>query len=36
VIIKLEGSGNDARAKINFGPQGIKELLLSLAKLEAF
>jgi len=34
VIIKLEGSGNDARAKINFGAQGIKELLLSIAKLE--
>jgi DNA helicase-2/ATP-dependent DNA helicase PcrA len=35
VIIRLEGSGTDARAKINFGPQGIKELLLSIAKLEA-
>ncbi|MGE5336306.1 MAG: UvrD-helicase domain-containing protein [Gemmatimonadota bacterium] len=35
VIIKLEGSGTDARAKINFGPQGIKELLLSIAKLDA-
>lgn len=35
VIIKLEGSGNDARAKINFGREGIKELLLSVAKLEA-
>ena len=34
VIIRLEGSGTDARAKINFGPQGIKELLLSIAKLE--
>ena len=34
VIIKLEGSGSDARAKINFGAQGIKELLLSIAKLE--
>jgi DNA helicase-2/ATP-dependent DNA helicase PcrA len=35
VIIRLEGSGSDARAKINFGAQGIKELLLSLAKLES-
>jgi len=34
VIIKLEGSGTDARAKINFGAQGVKELLLSIAKLE--
>jgi len=35
VIIKLEGSGSDARAKINFGREGIKELLLTIAKLEA-
>ncbi|MFN9029382.1 MAG: UvrD-helicase domain-containing protein [Betaproteobacteria bacterium] len=35
VIIKLEGSGTDARAKINFGPQGMKELALGIAKLEA-
>ncbi len=35
VIITLEGSGNDARARINFGAQGIKELLLAIAKLEA-
>jgi DNA helicase-2/ATP-dependent DNA helicase PcrA len=34
VIIKLEGSGDDARAKINFGPQGVKELLLAVAKLQ--
>ena len=34
VIIKLEGSGTDARAKINFGAQGVKELLLAIAKLE--
>ncbi|MCS7101193.1 MAG: UvrD-helicase domain-containing protein [Burkholderiaceae bacterium] len=34
VIIKLEGSGADARAKINFGPAGVKELLLGVAKLE--
>ena len=35
VIVKLEGSGADARAKINFGPQGVKELLLAVAKLSA-
>lgn len=35
VIVRLEGSGTDARAKINFGAQGMKELLLSVAKLEA-
>jgi DNA helicase II / ATP-dependent DNA helicase PcrA len=35
VIIKLEGSGTDARAKINFGPHGMKELALGIAKLEA-
>jgi len=34
VIIRLEGSGSDARAKINFGAQGIRELLLSIARLE--
>jgi DNA helicase-2/ATP-dependent DNA helicase PcrA len=34
VIIRLEGNGDDARAKINFGPQGVKELLLGIAKLE--
>ncbi len=34
VIIRLEGSGTDARAKINFGAQGIKELLLAVAKLD--
>jgi DNA helicase-2/ATP-dependent DNA helicase PcrA len=34
VIVKLEGSGNNARARINFGAQGIKELLLAIAKLE--
>ncbi|HUN91095.1 MAG TPA: UvrD-helicase domain-containing protein [Burkholderiaceae bacterium] len=34
VIVKLEGSGSDARARINFGAQGMKELLLSVAKLE--
>lgn len=35
VIVKLEGSGQDARAKINFGPHGVKELLLAVAKLSA-
>jgi len=35
VIIRLEGSGTDARAKINFGAQGIKELLLAIARLES-
>ncbi|HVH33942.1 MAG TPA: 3'-5' exonuclease, partial [Tahibacter sp.] len=35
VIVKLEGNGDDARAKINFGPQGVKELLLAVARLEA-
>jgi len=34
VIIKLEGSGSDARAKINFGRNGLKELALAIAKLE--
>jgi DNA helicase-2/ATP-dependent DNA helicase PcrA len=34
VIVKLEGNGDDARAKINFGPQGVKELLLAVAKLQ--
>jgi DNA helicase II / ATP-dependent DNA helicase PcrA len=35
VIVKLEGSGGDARARINFGPHGMKELLLTIAKLDA-
>jgi DNA helicase-2/ATP-dependent DNA helicase PcrA len=35
VIIRLEGNGDDARAKINFGPHGVKELLLGVAKLQA-
>ncbi len=34
VILRLDGSGTDARAKINFGAQGIKELLLAIARLE--
>jgi DNA helicase-2/ATP-dependent DNA helicase PcrA len=35
VIVRLEGNGDDARARINFGVHGIKELLLAVAKLEA-
>ncbi len=35
VVVRLQGSGADARAQINFGALGIKELLLSVAKLEA-
>ena len=35
VIVNLEGSGNDARAQINFGRQGMKWLALGIAKLEA-
>jgi DNA helicase-2/ATP-dependent DNA helicase PcrA len=34
VIVTLEGNGSDARARINFGSQGMKELLLGVAKLE--
>jgi DNA helicase-2/ATP-dependent DNA helicase PcrA len=33
VVINLEGSGDDARAQVNFGPQGIKWLALAVAKL---
>jgi len=33
VIINIEGNGDDARVQINFGPQGLKWLLLSVAKL---
>jgi len=35
VIVRLEGDGSDARARINFGPNGLKELALAIAKLEA-
>jgi DNA helicase II / ATP-dependent DNA helicase PcrA len=35
VIVRLEGSGSDARAKINFGSHGMKELILAMARLEA-
>jgi len=34
VVVRLQGSGNDARAQINFGSFGVKELLLSVAKLQ--
>ena len=34
VIVKIEGSGDNARAQINFGRQGLKVLDLSVAKLE--
>jgi len=35
VIVRLQGSGSDARAQINFGAFGVKELLLAVAKLQA-
>ena len=34
VIVRLQGSGSDARAQINFAAFGIKELLLAVAKLQ--
>jgi DNA helicase-2/ATP-dependent DNA helicase PcrA len=33
VIVTLEGSGDDARAQVNFGRHGLKWLALSIAKL---
>ena len=33
VILTLEGTGDDARAQVNFGRHGMKWLLLSMAKL---
>ncbi|MDQ6683743.1 MAG: ATP-binding domain-containing protein, partial [Pseudomonadota bacterium] len=33
VVITIEGSGDDARAQINFGRHGLKWLALSIAKL---
>jgi DNA helicase-2/ATP-dependent DNA helicase PcrA len=33
VVVSLEGSGEDARAQVNFGPNGMKWLALSVAKL---
>ena len=34
VVIRLQGAGGDARAQIQFGAAGVKELLLAVAKLE--
>jgi len=34
VIVAAEGSGSDAKVQINFGPAGVKWLLLGVAKLE--
>ena len=34
VIVNIEGSGNNARAQINFGSSGMKVLDLSIAKLD--
>jgi len=33
VVLTLEGSGEDARAQVNFGRHGPKWLALSVAKL---
>jgi DNA helicase-2/ATP-dependent DNA helicase PcrA len=33
VVLTLEGSGNDARAQVNFGRHGAKWLALAIAKL---
>ena len=33
VVVNLEGGGDDARAQVNFGPQGVKWLALAVAKL---
>jgi DNA helicase-2/ATP-dependent DNA helicase PcrA len=35
VIVAAEGSGADAKVQINFGPAGVKWLLLAVAKLQA-
>jgi DNA helicase II / ATP-dependent DNA helicase PcrA len=34
VVLRLQGDGGDARAQIRFGAAGVKELLLTVAKLE--
>ncbi|TVO51871.1 UvrD-helicase domain-containing protein [Denitromonas halophila] len=34
IIVAAEGSGSDARVQINFGAQGMKWLLMSVAKLD--
>ncbi|MBK7261778.1 MAG: UvrD-helicase domain-containing protein [Rubrivivax sp.] len=36
VVLTLEGSGNDARAQVNFGRHGAKWLALAIAKLTPF
>jgi DNA helicase-2/ATP-dependent DNA helicase PcrA len=33
VVISIEGSGTDARVQVNFGRQGVKWLMLEIAKL---
>ena len=33
VIIDCEGNGSDARVQVNFGPEGVKWLMLEYAKL---
>jgi DNA helicase-2/ATP-dependent DNA helicase PcrA len=35
VIVNLEGSGDDARAQVNFGVHGVKWLLVAVARLAA-
>lgn len=35
VIVGIEGSGDDARVQVDFGPAGVKWLALSVAKLQA-
>jgi DNA helicase II / ATP-dependent DNA helicase PcrA len=35
VIVNIEGGGDDVRAQVNFGPHGVKWLLLAVAKLIA-
>ncbi|BAP87600.1 DNA helicase II [Burkholderiales bacterium GJ-E10] len=34
IVVRLQGNGTDARAQINFRSVGVKELLLSVAKLQ--
>jgi DNA helicase-2/ATP-dependent DNA helicase PcrA len=34
VVVRLQGSGTDARAQIQFGSWGVKELLLAVARLQ--
>ena len=34
LIVAAEGSGADAKVQINFGPAGVKWLLLAVAKLD--